>query len=120
MSAAFPADLSAALLAHQDFVRALARGLVSGDEVDDVVQETWLAALARPPREPGALRGWLAAVVANRARRRARDASRRLDRERASARPEALDTAPGAEDRLALEHAVVGAVLALREPYRTT
>ena len=119
MSAAFPADLSAALLAHQDFVRALARGLVAGDEVDDVVQETWLAALARPPRDAGALRGWLAAVVSNRARRRVRDASRRLDRERASARPEALDPAP-AEERLALEHAVVGAVLALREPYRTT
>jgi DNA-directed RNA polymerase specialized sigma24 family protein len=34
------------LLAHAGFVRGLARALVSGDDdVDDVVQETWLAAL---------------------------------------------------------------------------
>ena len=38
-------------LAHADFVRGLARALVSGDaDVDDVVQETWVAALGSLPR----------------------------------------------------------------------
>ena len=52
------------LLAHAGFVRGLTRALVSGDaDVDDVVQETWVAALGSqgsPIRSP---RSWLASIV---------------------------------------------------------
>src|SRR5258705_10488158 len=49
------------LLAHAGFVRSVARSLLADENaVDDVVQQTWLAALEKPPREPGALRRWLA------------------------------------------------------------
>ena len=53
------------LLLHDDFIRALARSL-SRDEEDalDTAQETWLAAMRRPPREDGT-RSWLATVARN-------------------------------------------------------
>lgn len=45
-----------ALLAHGEFVRALARKLVFDDDrVDDVVQETGLAALEHAPERPRSL-----------------------------------------------------------------
>ena len=49
------------LLVHEPFLRSVARALLAGDpRVDDVVQETWLAALKSSPRSPGATRFWLA------------------------------------------------------------
>jgi len=51
-----PVDIET-LLSHRPFVRALARRLVRDEaRAEDVVQETWLAALRRPPRHAGALR----------------------------------------------------------------
>ncbi|MHC4137912.1 MAG: sigma factor, partial [Planctomycetota bacterium] len=39
------------LLEHRAFVRSVVRRLLRDENlVDDVVQETWLAALRRPPR----------------------------------------------------------------------
>jgi DNA-directed RNA polymerase specialized sigma24 family protein len=39
------------LLQHEPFVRALVRALVPDEaRAQDVVQETWLTALRRPPR----------------------------------------------------------------------
>ena len=67
------------LLEHQDFVRGLAKSILFDDHrVDDVVQEAWLTALRRPPRQPAALRAWLATVVRNLARRNIRTQKRSL------------------------------------------
>ena len=110
------------LLAHEGFVRGLARRLVrDDDEADDVVQQTWVAALARPPRaDERGLRGWFTTVVRNVVRQRRRGDARRARRERAAARPEG---APSTAELLARESArrtLVEAVLALEEPTRST
>jgi len=109
------------LAASHDFVRRLAHSLVfDQDRVDDVVQDAWLAALQRPPRDRGAAPTWFFRVLQNVARRRARDEARRRNRERSAAAAEAL---PSVQDVVAQEQQrrrVVDAVLALPEPYRAT
>jgi RNA polymerase sigma-70 factor (ECF subfamily) len=111
------------LLAHRDFVRALARSLIRDpDRAEDIVQDTWVAALEHPPRRwAGAaqLRSWLASVARNFARQTARRESRGLERERRSAQPEGLPSAAEVVQREAKRRAVVEAVLALDEPYRS-
>jgi DNA-directed RNA polymerase specialized sigma24 family protein len=77
MSNSFSGHEAEAVLTHLDWVRRLARSLVSDPgEAEELVQESWLAAARRPPRA-GPLRGWLAEVVRNAARERARRESRR-------------------------------------------
>ena len=78
------------LLAHASFVRGLARALVGGDhDVDDVVQETWLAALGASGSAVRKPRSWLASI----ARRRAA----RLHRTRASLDKRHAEAAPAGE-----------------------
>ena len=71
-----------ALLAQEDFVRALVRNLLHGaDGEDDILQHTWLRALRRPPTDGARGRSWLACVAQNLVRDRARDNRRRRERE---------------------------------------
>src|SRR5205085_3470293 len=75
---AAPADFEAIFRQHARYVAAIAlRVLGRDDEVDDVVQDVFLAAMKelRHLRQPGALKGWLATVTV-------RHASRRLRRRR--------------------------------------
>jgi RNA polymerase sigma-70 factor (ECF subfamily) len=106
------------LLRHGTFLRALATGLL-GDETgaDDVVQDAYARAIVHGPRHPGA---WLARVVRNLAIRGRIGGARRSRRERVAARPEAEPSAADVVARLEIQRRVVEAVLALREPYRTT
>ncbi len=108
------------LLAEEDFVRRLARGLLFDDHrVDDVVQDTWVAAL-RSKSRPQSLRAWLATIVRNQAANEARGARRRIAREREAARGE--ETLPSADEVLEREdqrREVVEALRGLTEPYRT-
>ena len=109
-----------ALLANAHFVRAAARGVLGGDaEVEDVVQETWLRAMDRQPREPGALRAWLRRIARNLAldayrRRRARRAH-----ETAAAAGEALPSVEAIAEREEARRRLVSVLLALEEPYRS-
>jgi len=111
----------AALLAQEDFVRRLASGLLhDAAKVDDVVQEAWLRAIQRPPREPRALRSWLAKVVRNLvADQRSAEIARRR-REHAAARAEAIPSPDEIREREALRRRVVERALELAEPYRST
>ncbi len=111
-----PSDLEA-LIKSRDFLRAIARGLlVDEDRAEDVVQETCVRALERPPRKLGAARAWLARVARNAALDLRRRESLRSDVERRAARPEAVE----AEERdLELQQQVVEAVRRLDPPYRT-
>jgi RNA polymerase sigma-70 factor (ECF subfamily) len=107
------------LLAHRDFVRALARSLLSDeDRAEDVAQETCLAALERPPRRGGRIRPWLATVARNLARNFLRSESRRAVRERRAARPESVPSTEEVFEREAARRRVVEAVVLLEEPYR--
>jgi RNA polymerase sigma-70 factor (ECF subfamily) len=108
------------LLSHAQWLRRLALRLAGDESVaDDLVQETWLAALRRPPRA-GGLRPWLARVLTNAARQRHRAASRRSGREGQVAR--AVGEVPSPEDlalRLEEERRLLAAVGELRDPYKT-
>lgn len=130
----------ALLLAHDGFVRRLARELlaVGGPaaraQSDDVAQQAMVAALTRGPSDPATLRGWLATVVRRLAARSRIGDARRLARERAVARPEAIDAAGRAGgatsssggtlvdylERERLRRRVVDAAFALADPYRAT
>lgn len=74
------------LLAHGDFLRALARRLVTDEATaNDVVQDVWVRALQRPPESAHSLAGWCARVVRNLVRDRASSEQARGERERARA-----------------------------------
>lgn len=105
------------LLGQTAWLRALAMSLLGDEQLaDDVVQDTWVAALARPPRDvcsDAGLRGWLARVARNAAHMRVRTDRRRLQRERSVARIEGVPGADAAFERLATQRVLFDAVLAL-------
>lgn len=115
-----------AVLQELEGLRALARSLVHGDaDVDDLIQDTAVAALTRPPvADHRPVRAWLGAVLRNRWRMDRRGASRRAAREQAVA----LDEASAAPDPRAEPSAAIGraraleklaqALVALDEPFR--
>ena len=118
-----PPDL---VLENLGWVRALARRLVVDvSEADDLVQEAWLAARGRTPREvgPRGVRPWLGGLLRNVARSRRRDESGRAARQSRAARE---DRAPRGEepdallDRSERLAEVARAVLDLPEPFRRT
>ncbi|MEM7203508.1 MAG: sigma-70 family RNA polymerase sigma factor [Planctomycetota bacterium] len=106
------------LLAHRRWLRALVRELVGEHQVDDVVQETWLAALRRPPSHPAATKSWLRRVAHNFAAKSHRTERRWRRRQMLGAKPEAL---PGTDElfaELQAQRRVAAAVAELEEPYR--
>ena len=111
------------LLSQTDWVRRLARTLVEDPAwAEDLAQETLLTALERPPvcaHGERSLRTWLARVLRNRIRLGRRGELRRRARERAAAQPERLASTSYVVERAAIHRAVVDAVLALEEPYRS-
>jgi RNA polymerase sigma-70 factor (ECF subfamily) len=113
---------SAELLAQVGWVRALARELLPADPLlaEDVVQETVLAALRRPPDGERSVSGWLATVLRNFVRQSRRGDLRRKAREVDVARSEALPSTLDLVEKLSAHRAVVEAVSGLEEPYRTT
>lgn len=107
------------LLAHGDFVRGLARSLLGRDDrVDDVVQDTWVVALAKRPDRAGAARAWLGGVVRNLVgtlRRRDLVRAAELLAEDDGA---AVVSAREVAEREATRATLIRAVLALPEPFR--
>jgi len=108
------------LLAEAGFLGRLARELVRGAErAEDLVQDTFVAALERPPRGRGALRGWLAIVARNLARNARRGERRRGEREGQAARPERVEAEELALERLELQQGLFELLLALPVEART-
>jgi RNA polymerase sigma-70 factor (ECF subfamily) len=109
-------------------LRRLARDLVDGAaEAEDLVQETWLRALAKPARAGFSLRSWLAGLMKNVARERRRSEERRDARERivAALRPDAAraaepDDPAAVAERFDLLRRVLAFIVELPEPQRTT
>ncbi|HJZ84406.1 MAG TPA: RNA polymerase sigma factor [Polyangia bacterium] len=116
-AAALPEDL----LAQRGWMRRLALHLV-GDAAaaDDVVQEAYVAALRHPPAEGRPVKPWLAAVLRNLARMRARAFVRSRSREEAVSRPEPPPTPETLCAQLELQHLLSSMLVALEEPYRST
>lgn len=109
------------LLAQRDWLIALAARLVRDQaERDDLVQETWLAALAQPGTARADLRGWLGAILRNRWRFARRSAHRRGEREAAYGPPEPSPMASELAEQAEQQVLLARAVLALPEPYRAT
>ncbi len=107
------------LLRHRDFLEALARGLLDDDaEAEDVVQETYVAALERPPEGARSLRAWLARVARNRAVDFVRRRARRRTREARAARRDSSPDPSELAERLHGHRRAVEALLALDPPHR--
>ena len=123
-----PPDDLEALLLHADWLRRLATCLVhDGAEADDLVQETWMAALRSPPEAGRPPRPWLARVVRNVVLMRQRSAGRRHARERevpaagmaAGTVNAGTVSADVVLERLELQRVVVALANELEEPFRT-
>ncbi len=114
-----------ALLAHGDWLRRMAAGLVRGADAEDLAQEAWIAAMRSPPDVARPARPWLAEVLRNLARMRARAAARRARREEGAALEAAAlarAVAPSPDElleRLRVQRLVGELLAALEEPYRT-
>jgi len=109
------------LLTHHDFLRTLARSLLRDKHhAEDIVQQTWLTALEKGPREETALRGWLAGTTRNLVKRLVRTEKRLGKREKTAARAEAVRSTDELVSRESARRKVVDAVLQLKEPYRSS
>jgi RNA polymerase sigma-70 factor (ECF subfamily) len=110
------------LLRHGQFLRDLAVSLARhGLDADDLVQETYAAALRAPPADLSRPLGpWLGRVLRNAFRSTLRAASRRQRRELEAAAAEAPPTAEDTLARIQLHREIVDLFTALDEPYRTT
>ncbi len=110
------------LLEHAAWLRRLAGSLVMGDaDADDLVQDTYLAAIKSPPLDDRPVEGWLAEVVRNAGRMRARSAGRRARREAFAFGGEA--STPSADvllGRLSAQRRLSELVAELEEPVRAT
>lgn len=112
-------SIATELLANEAFVRRLARSLAADEAgADDLVQETWVAALQGCPTDRFGLRSWLAGVLRNLAASRLRSRTRREMRESACAKPETQPDTAELVERVELHHRLVAAVLGLPEVYR--
>jgi RNA polymerase sigma-70 factor (ECF subfamily) len=110
------------LLENADWLRKLAEQLTTLDAAEDVVQDTWAAALHAPPARGRPAQPWLAEVVRNFARKALRtERRRRATHERAALIGTA--TTPGPEtllERAQAQHLLVAHVVKLAEPFRST
>ncbi|MEO0652541.1 MAG: RNA polymerase sigma factor, partial [Planctomycetota bacterium] len=107
------------LLDHASWVRALARTLVrDADLAEDLVQETWLAAVRRPPGHGENPKGWLGTIVRRLAARCTERSRGAADREAFVARSEELPSADELFERAAKQREVVSEVLELDPRYR--
>jgi len=110
------------LLEHADWLRALARALVrDSHDADDLAQETYAAALANPPTAGRPVRPWLAGVMRNLARFRARGAGRRQRREQTAQKLDQPAATPAElVERVQTQKLMADLVLRLDEPFRST
>jgi len=107
------------LAEHQQFVRRLALGLARDEAgADDLVQETWLAALVGGSGKIVNPRAWLATAMRRRAQNAARAEGVRHEHEARAARREASED-ERLHERVSFQHSLVAAVLELDDPYRT-
>jgi RNA polymerase sigma-70 factor (ECF subfamily) len=109
------------LLAHSDFIKALAYRLVMDEQrAADIEQLTWIAALEAPlePKKP--VRSWLSRIVRNFARIAYREEQLRKARENLIPIATEIPSPDEIATREEARRELLDAVLSLDEPYRTT
>jgi len=100
-------------------LRRLARRVAaSSADADDAVQEAWLAALERPPRDSRGLLAWLHVVTARIARRILQRDRNRRERERRVARSDVSGSAPDSSEEAGRSEGLAGWLARLPPPYR--
>ncbi|MCA8961748.1 MAG: sigma-70 family RNA polymerase sigma factor, partial [Planctomycetes bacterium] len=110
------------MLQESRWLRPLALELLNDpSQADDVLQEVWMTALRRPPREVElrAQRSWLKKVLRTFALRANRSEGRRDRWERHSRPPSPVPSPDAMIDRLEMQSRLAGAIRSLPEPYRT-
>lgn len=108
------------LLSHASWLHGLAAALVRDPgAADDLVQDTWLAAMRNPRPHGVAPRAWLTGIARNLARFSLRTGSRRARRERDAASPEALPGGAELVERLETQRRLAALVAELEEPVRS-
>ncbi len=116
-----PFDLDQELRRHGGSLRRLALELLrDGAAAADAVQEAWLHAVRRPPRDGAQAGGWLATVLRRAVARSRRSERRRRAREAAVARAPVVGDHAEAAARSEQMQRLLAAVDGLEEPYRST
>lgn len=120
MSESFSTPIES-LLVHERWARTLAKALVHDDgQAEDLFQQALHAALRRPPAPDIDSKRWLAKVMRNLARFKARSEAHRIEVERRHARPEGDEEAADHALRVLESRGLLQrAVTALAEPYRS-
>lgn len=114
-----PSRAPDSLLRQSAFVRSVARALLRDEHTsDDVVQDTWLAAMKNPPQNSETTGAWLSTVVRNFVRKMHRTRTRRSAREEWAAKPEAVEGPSEFVVRQSILREVVDAIGELPEAYR--
>lgn len=109
------------LLAHADWLQRLAAHVVRGDgDPEDVVQDTWLAALRAPPDIDRPAPPWLAKVLRNFARKRWQATRSRRVREAQAVSSATVPSPETLVERAQAQRKLAELVLALPDPYRGT
>ncbi len=108
------------LLEQTHWLRGLARGLVQGDEAEDVAQDTMLSALQSPPPSDRPLRPWLARTATNVVRMNYRSKSRRERREIAFVDESVQSNSEDVVHRFEMHNTVAELMVELPEPFRST
>ncbi|MEW6741740.1 MAG: sigma-70 family RNA polymerase sigma factor [Planctomycetota bacterium] len=107
--------LQGEMLQHAHMLRALARTLVRGADLDDLVQDTWLRGLEHPPARASSLAGWLSTILRRLFFEQRRARIRREQREKLVASTEVLPSTSDLVEHRATLRAVTEAVASLSD-----
>lgn len=106
------------MLQEAGWLRALARNLVEPSRVDDIVQDTWLAALRTEPDPHRAARPWLSRVLHNVASNLRRGEYRRHRRDATARSTPEVASPPDLAEAAELQRRLATAIERLRKPLR--
>ncbi|MFN0207479.1 MAG: sigma-70 family RNA polymerase sigma factor [Planctomycetota bacterium] len=115
-----PMATNETLASYDRFIRSIARSLITdAHAVDDVVQQTYVAALQKPPDATNRFRAWIATVARNFARAANRKQQLHDRHERKSAKSELLPSAAEMAQIEETRHRLAQALIQLPETYRS-
>ncbi len=116
-----PTPAQDVLIEHQASLRRLARSLVTDEHLaEDLVQDSALVALRRPPQAAVSMRAWVARVARSLATNATRDRRVRSERELDAFVRSAPPTPEEVAQQIEVQERVLAALAQLEEPYKST